>query len=98
MSREAEIRRRIALLLDMPAEELEWQAPLDTLAFGSLQFVEVVVDLQEQFAAQLFHQDMDRIGCLDDLVHLLDGRIQHGPAFGRAGDPAAALAPGSMSA
>jgi acyl carrier protein len=88
MTREPEIRSRIAKLLDTTVDDVEWQAPLDTLALASLQFVEVVVDLQEEFGAQLFHQDMDRIDCLDDLVTTLDGRIQHGPGFGRIPDVA----------
>ena len=90
MTREVEIRGRIALLLDTRAEEIMWQAPIDSLAVGSLQFVEVVVDLQEVFAVQLFHHDMDRIRCLDDLVRIIDGRLQHGPAFDRIAAPAGA--------
>ena len=86
MTREVEIRRRIALLLDTPPEEIAWHAPLDSLTVGSLQFVEVVVDLQEMFAVQLFHRDVDQIACLDDLVNLIDGKLQHGSTFGGVAD------------
>ena len=83
MTRKTEIRDRIARLLDAPSADLAWEADLDTLSIGSLQFVEVVVDLQEEFNVALFHDDMDQITCLDDLVYILDGRLQHGPSFGR---------------
>jgi acyl carrier protein len=89
MTREHEIRNRIARFFDTPLTELDWKADLDTLSIGSLQFVEVVVDLQEEFDVALFHDDMDRIACLDDLVNILDGRIQHGPSFGRVSKGAA---------
>ena len=98
MTRETEIRGRIALLLDTPAEEIAWQAPLDSLAVGSLQFVEVVVDLQEVFAVQLFHHDMDRIACLDDLIHIIDGRLRHGPEFRPGAEAAIASEAGPLSA
>jgi acyl carrier protein len=97
MTREVEIRARIALLLETPAEEIAWQAPLDSLDVGSLQFVEVVVDLQERFAVQLFHRDMDRIACLDDLVHVIDGRPRPDPAFGRVAERARGSAGGPLS-
>jgi acyl carrier protein len=97
MTREVEIRGRIALLLETPVEEIAWQAPLDSLAVGSLQFVEVVVDLQELFVVQLFHRDMDRIACLDDLVHIIDGRLRPGSAVGRVAETASESAAGPPS-
>ena len=82
-TREIEIRERIAQHLGTPVGQVDWTTDLDSAGLGSLQFVEVFVDLQETFNVPLFHDDMDHIACLDGLVKILDGRIQHGPTFGR---------------
>jgi acyl carrier protein len=92
MTREHEIRNRIASFFVTPLTEVDWKAGLDTLSIGSLQFVEIAVDLQEEFDVALFHDDMERIACLDDLVNILDGRIQYGPSFGRVSKSAAQYA------
>ena len=82
MTQEQEIRERIARHLNKPEAQIDWNAGLDSVGLGSLQFVEIFVDLQEAFSVSLFHEDMDCIECLNDLVRILDGRLQHGPAFG----------------
>ena len=84
MTREVEIRAYIAQRLGTTVPEVNWRAGLDAVGLGSLQFVEIFVDLQEAFGVPLFHDDMDRIDCFDDLVQILNGRIQYGPSFGRA--------------
>jgi acyl carrier protein len=71
MTSEATIRARIADFLGQPAERIDWRANPSDLANGSLMFVEVVVELQEEFGVRLFHEDVEHIACLEDLVRLL---------------------------
>jgi len=85
---EAQLRVYIAEFLARSPASVDWGAPLQNLSIGSMQFVEMMIDLQERFNVLVVHDDMESIASLDDLVRLLSGRVKHGPSFGTVADQA----------
>jgi acyl carrier protein len=80
MTNEHTIRTLIARLLEQPADQVDWRAPLSDLAIGSLVFVEVIVELQEALGVRLLHEDIETVACLEDLIQTLLGKLQPLPS------------------
>lgn len=83
MTQQMRIRQRIASMIELPVEKVNWHAAVADSPINSFLLVETIVDLQEEFKVRLFHEDVGRVTCLEDLVQLVAGRMEHGDSFGR---------------
>lgn len=68
------VRARIAAVLRQPADRVRDDVALADLAVESLTLVELAIDLQEDFAVRLGHEELAGVRTVGDLVTLVAGR------------------------
>jgi acyl carrier protein len=66
-----QVAERMSVLLTLPVQKLTPQTALGDLAVDSLQMVETVVDLQEEFDSVFTQAELSQVSTLGELVDLL---------------------------
>lgn len=65
------VKQKIADFMKVPQQQLREDAPLARLIADSFVIVEMLVDLQEQFAVHLRQEELETVVTLGDLVTLI---------------------------
>jgi acyl carrier protein len=69
------VRAKIAAILGSPVEKVADDEVLKDLVLSSFLFVEMVIELQEEFSVHFVQQDMDALDTVADLLDLVAGRM-----------------------
>ena len=69
------VRAKIAAILDRPIEDIHDDAALGDLVMSSFLFVELVIELQEEFNVNFVQEDMDGLNTAANLLDLVVTRM-----------------------
>jgi acyl carrier protein len=70
------VKAKMATLLRQPVERLRDDAVLTDLVSQSLLLIEMVIELQEEFAVRLVQDDLKDVKTVGDLARLIEGKAK----------------------
>jgi acyl carrier protein len=69
------VAQQLSSLLSIPAAQLTPETTIAELVPDSYMFIEIAVDLQEEYEVVFFQEDFDDLHTLGDLTALLQSRL-----------------------